>query len=81
METVDDELLDRLEDDEAEEELFLEFEGFETEEDCLFDEDDELLAEDDVPDVVRRGTDGVTEFPETECALLDEDDVLEMRVL
>ena len=81
LETVDDELLDRLEEDEAEGELFLEFEGFETEGDCLFDEDDELLAEDDVPDEVRRGTDGVTEFPETECALLDEDDVLETLVL
>lgn len=81
LETVDDELLDRLEDDEVEGELFLEFEGFETEEDRLSDEDDEVLAEDDVPDVVRRGTDGVTEFPETECALLDEDDVLEILVL
>ena len=81
MEIVDDELLDRLEDDEVEGELFLEFEGFETEEDRLSDEDDEVLAEDDVPDEVRRGTDGVTEFPETECALLDEDDVLEILVL
>lgn len=81
LETVDDELLDRLEEDEAEEELFLEFEVFETEEDCLFDDDDELPAEDDVPDEVRRGTDGITELPEPECALLDEDDVLETLVL
>lgn len=81
METVDDELLDRLEEDEAEGELFLEFEEFETEEDCLFDDDDELPAEDDVPDEVRRGTDGITELPEPECALLDEDDVLETLVL
>lgn len=61
--------------------MFLEFEGFETEEDCLFDEDDELLAEDDVPDEVRRGEDGVTELLEPECALLDEDEVLETLVL
>ena len=52
LEIVDDELLERLEDDDAEEELDLEFERFDTDDDCLFEED-EVLAEDDVPDEVR----------------------------
>lgn len=80
MEIVDDELFERLEDEDAEE-LVLEFEELETEEDCLFEDDDDVLAGDDVPDEVRLGTDGATVFPEPECALLDEDDVLDTLVL